>query len=254
MLIVGERISTSRKRIDAAAANRDAQTIQEEVGAQIKAGADLIDINAGSRLNSEANDLLWLIDVIQAAFSRVRLCIDSPNPESMKVVLNRVINVPMLNSITAERSRFEVMAPFIQIRECDVVALCVDDRGLPQSSDHAVENSFRLVSKLQSLGVARERIYLDPVIQAVSTHTNAALKVLETIERIHNALEGVNIICGLSNISFGLPVRPLINRAFLSLAMKAGLNAAILDPLDSVLMGTLRATHVLLDQDLRCQA
>ena len=92
----------------------------------------------------------------------------------------------MLNSITAERSRFEVMAPVIQIRECDVVALCVDDRGLPQSSDHAVENSFRLVSKLQSLGVARERIYLDPVIQAVSTHTNAALTVLETIERIHN--------------------------------------------------------------------
>ena len=95
---------------------------------------------------------------------------------------------------------------------------------------------------------------MDPVIQAVSTNTDAALMVLETIDRIRHEFEGVNVISGLSNISFGLPNRHLMNRTFLALAMRSGLNAAIVDPLDIKLMGTLMATTVLLGQDPWCQA
>ena len=254
MLIVGERINTSRHQINEAVVRRDAAAIQMEVQLQIEGGADLIDVNAGSRRNSEVDDLLWLIEIIQSGLPQVRLCIDSPNPYSLKAVLDQVEHPPMLNSTTLERSRFEAMAPIIQMRDCDIVALCIDDRGIPNSAEQALENSGRLVSDLERLGVKRERIYLDPVIQAVSANTNAALMVLETINRIRRELEGVNVICGLSNISFGLPKRPLMNRAFLTLAMKAGLNAAIVDPLDKKLMGTLRATAVLLDQDPWCQA
>lgn len=254
MLIIGERINTSRKPVNKAVADRDSAYIQADVMFQIDSGADLIDVNAGSRRNSEVDDLLWLIEVIQSALPQVRLCIDSPNPDSLKAVLNQVEHPPMLNSTTRERSRFKAMAPIIQMRDCDIVALCIDDRGIPKSAEQALENSGRLISDLERLGVKRERIYLDPVIQAVSANTNAALMVLETIDRIRRELEGVNVICGLSNISFGLPKRPLMNRAFLTLAMKAGLNAAIVDPLDKKLMGTLRATAVLLDQDPWCQA
>ncbi|MFZ0448498.1 MAG: dihydropteroate synthase [Desulfatiglandaceae bacterium] len=254
MLIVGERINTSRKLINEGVANRDAAYIQADVKFQIDSGADLIDVNAGSRRNSEVEDLVWLIEVIQKALPQARLCIDSPNPDSLKAVLNQVEHSPMLNSTTLERSRFESMAPIIQMRDCDIVALCIDDRGIPKSAQQALENAGRLVSELERLGMKRERIYLDPVIQTVSANTNAALMVLETIERIRRELEGVNVICGLSNISFGLPRRPLLNRAFLTLAMKAGLNAAIVDPLDKKLMGMLKAAAVLLGQDPWCQA
>ena len=254
MLIIGERINTSRKPVNEAVANRDAAYIEADVSTQLESGADLIDVNAGSRHDSEVDDLSWLIEVIQNNFPHVRLCIDSPNPDSLRAVLGKVEHPPMLNSTTGERARFEAMVPIIQSRDCDVVALCIDDRGIPKNADQTFENAARLVSDLSTLDVKRERIYVDPIIQAVGAETNATGMVLDTIERIRRELVGVNVICGLSNISFGLPKRPLVNRAFLTLAMKAGLNAAIVDPLDKKLLGTVKATAVLLGQDPWCQA
>ncbi|MBW1897234.1 MAG: dihydropteroate synthase [Deltaproteobacteria bacterium] len=254
MFIVGERVNTSRKQIDEAVANRDAAYIQSDVKAQVEAGADVIDVNAGSRRASEIGDLLWLIDVIEDAVPHVRVCLDSSNPDSLKAVLGRPTQRPMLNSTTAEKIRFESMVQVIETRECDVVALCIDDRGIPKSVDQALENAVRLVYDLEALGVNRDRIYLDPVIQTTSTNGMAGLMALETIERIHHELTGINTICGLSNISFGLPKRPLLNRAFLTLAVRAGLTAAIIDPLDKRLMGGLMATEVLLGRDEWCRA
>lgn len=254
MLIIGERINTSRKPVNQAVADRDAAYIQEDVKSQIESGADLIDVNAGSRRNSEVADLSWLIEVVQYSFPEVRLCIDSPNPETLKAVLGTLRHPPMLNSITGERSRFEAMAPIVRSGECDIVALCINDQGIPKSAEQALENAGRLVTDLERLGVDRQRIYLDPVIQAVSANKNAAMTALETISGIRRELEGANVICGLSNISFGLPRRSLVNRTFLALAMRAGLSAAIVDPLDKRLMGTLRAAAVLLGQDPWCQA
>jgi cobalamin-dependent methionine synthase I len=254
MLIVGERINTSRHPINEAVARRDAAAIQMEVRLQMDGAADLIDVNAGSRRDSEVEDLIWLIDLIQRAFPEVRLCIDSPNPDTMNRVLDMVRLPPMLNSTTGERSRLEAMTPVIRKRACDIVALCIDDRGIPKTAGQTVENAVRLVSRLEDLGVDRKRIYLDPVIQAVSANTRAGVMALEAIDEIRRELDGVHIISGLSNISFGLPRRPLVNRAFLTLAMKAGLTAAILDPSDRGLMSALKAAQVLLDQDPWCQA
>jgi cobalamin-dependent methionine synthase I len=254
MLIVGERINMSRHPINDAVARRDAAAIQMEVRLQMDEGADLIDVNAGSRRDTEVDDLLWLIEVIQGDFPEVRLSIDSANPDSMNRVLDTVRLPPMLNSTTGERSRLEAMAPIIRKRACDIVALCMDDQGIPKTAGKTVENAVRLVSHLEGLGVNRKRIYLDPVIQAVSANTRAGMMALEAIDGIRRELEGVHIISGLSNISFGLPRRPLVNRAFLTLAMKAGLTAAILDPSDRGLMSALKAAQVLLDQDPWCQA
>ncbi|MDQ1333116.1 MAG: Methyltetrahydrofolate cobalamin methyltransferase [Thermodesulfobacteriota bacterium] len=254
MLIVGERINTSRHAINEAVAGRDAVAIQREVRLQVDGGADLIDVNAGSRRDSEVDDLIWLIEEIQNEFPKVRLSIDSANPDSMNRVLDRVMLRPMLNSTTGERSRMEAMAPVIQKRACDIVALCMDDRGIPKTAGQTVENTVRLVSDLEDLGVPRDRIFLDPVTQAVSANTRAGMMALEAIDGIRRELDGVHIISGLSNISFGLPRRPLVNRAFLTLAMKAGLTAAILDPSDRGLMSALKAAQVLLDQDPWCQA
>jgi len=253
MKIIGERINTTRKQIFEAVASRDAAYLKAEAEAQHKAGAHLIDVNAGSRRTSEVDDLLWLIDVIEEAIPQVRFCLDSSDPESLKAVIRRPSLPPMVNSTNGEKTHFKKIAEVIQIRECDVVALCFDDRGIPKNAEQAFENALTLVSALESLCIKRERIYLDPVIQAISTNKTAALIALETIQRIHHELSGVNTICGLSNISFGLPKRSLLNRILLVLAMRAGLTAAIIDPLDKHLMSFLTAAEVLLGQDEWCQ-
>jgi len=254
MLIIGERINTSRSPINEAVEQRDAGAIQAEVRIQIEGGADLIDVNAGSRRDSEVDDLLWLIEVIQSEFPDVRLCIDSPNPDSMARVLHTVRHRPMVNSTTGEASGLKAMGPVVRKGPCDIVALCIDDRGIPKTAEETVENAVRLVSHLEELGVERSKIYLDPVIQAVSANTHAGVMALEAIEGIHAEIKGIHIISGLSNISFGLPRRGLLNRTFLILALRAGLTAAILDPSDQGLMSALKAAQVLLDLDPWCQA
>jgi cobalamin-dependent methionine synthase I len=252
MLIVGERINTSRKAVNEAVEKRDVAYIQADVKAQVEGGADIIDVNAGSRSLSELDDLQWLISVIEEAVP-ARLSLDSSNPEVLAAVVGRVRDLPMLNSTTAEKARFEKMAPVIKARECDIVALCIGDRGIPKTVDQVLENGARLVGDLEAIGVKRERIYLDPLVQAVSVDNKAALVFLEAIEKINRELPGVKTVCGLSNVSFSLPKRPLVNRTFLALAMRAGLQGALIDPLDKKLMATLRATTILLGQDPFCR-
>jgi len=252
MLIVGERINTSRKQVNEAVEKRDVHFIQADVKAQVEAGALLIDINSGSRFGSELEDLFWLIEVVQEAVP-VRLSLDSSDPQCLKKALKKARDLPMVNSTTAEKSKFESMAPVIQERECEVVALCMDERGIPKSVDQVMENAQKLVRNLEALGVKRERIYLDPLVQAISIDPRAGLMALESIERIHKEFPGVKTICGLSNISFSLPKRSLVNRTFLPLAMKAGVSAALIDPLDKKLIGTLKATTLLLGQDPYCR-
>lgn len=251
MLIIGERINTSRKKIDDAVARRDTAFIQEEARAQVEMGAHIVDVNAGSRLSTEIDDLMWIIDVIQDTIP-VRISIDSSDPACMRKAIRRVKDIPMLNSLSAEKERFKRMVPLIEERECDIVALCMDDRGMPKSVDQIMENGEKLIDGLQALGVKRERIYLDPLVQAISTNTWAGMIALKAIERIHREFEGVRTICGLSNISFGLPNRSLVNRTFLSLAMMSGLSAALIDPLDRRLMATMKATNLLLGKDDFC--
>jgi len=254
MLIVGERLNTSRAAVNEAVERRDTGFVAREARAQVEAGAGLVDVNAGSRRDSEAEDLSWLMRTVQQAVPGVRLCLDSPRPQTLLAVLGLAEKPPLLNSITAESARFQAMAPLLGQRECDVVALAADERGIPKSTPQTLEIARRLVGELEALGVKRERIYVDPVIRAASAEQDAAVTALQSIGRIRQELPGVHVICGLSNISYGLPWRQLVNRTFLALAVQAGLEAAILDPLDAGLAGTLLAAELLLGRDPWCQA
>jgi len=159
---------------------------------------------------------------------------------------------PLLNSITAEQKRFDQMKPVIQGRECDIVALCMDDEGPPKTVDKILKNAERLIHDLEILGVTHNRIYLDPLIQPLSINVQSGLIVLEAIRLIQKEFPGVHTICGISNISYCLPGRALINRVFLGMAMEAGLYAAILDPLDKKVMTHIRVIEMLLGQDDFC--
>lgn len=248
MIIVAERINATRKDIRTALENRDEAFIVKEAKAQFEAGADYIDLNAGANLETEVEDLHWMVDVVENALD-ARISLDSSGSEAILKTVNKVKNTPMINSVSMESKKFEEMKPAIEARESDIIALSLDDKGLPKSSDQAFDNAGRIVAALEKLGVKRERIFVDPLIDPISVDNNNGLKALDTIRRIREDIEGVNIICGLSNISFGLPERFLVNRTFLTIAMGYGLNAAIADPLDKKLMSAAVVAEMLVGKD-----
>jgi len=251
LLIVGERINTSRKGIADLVARRDAEGVVREAVRQHQAGADYIDVNAGTLLSDEPRALRWLVTTIQEAL-KVPLCVDSANPEALAAALDVHQGKALLNSITAERERFRAVLPLVKRHQCGVVALCMDDSGMPSSAEEAVEKGSQLIESLLEAEVPPQDIYVDPLVRPVGVEPRAGLMVVEAIRILREKYPGVHIICGLSNISFGLPRRRLLNQAFLVATMTAGLDAVILDPLDRRLMALLRAAEAVLGRDEYC--
>ena len=252
MIVVGEKINTSRKSVEEAVEKRDAAFISGLAREQAEAGADFVDVNAGTFLDQEIDSLCWLVETVQSEVD-LPLSLDSPNPEALAEALKRHRGEPMINSISLEPERFESLLPVITSRPCSVVALCMAETSMPTTAEERVEVASELIRRLTDDGVPLERIFVDPLIQPVSVDTGMGIAALEAIGRIMSDFPGVNTICGLSNISFGLPLRRLINRNFLALGMSYGLSAAILDPTDKQLMATLRSADMLLGQDEYCE-
>jgi 5-methyltetrahydrofolate--homocysteine methyltransferase len=160
----------------------------------------------------------------------------------------------MVNSITAEKERYAKLIPLIQEHKPNVVGLCMDDRGMPDSAEDRIRISSNLIGKLTKDGVPIGDIYIDPVVTPVSTDTRYGMAVLEAIEAIMKAFPGVHTICGLSNVSYGLPKRKQVNQMFLAMAMTKGLDAVILDPCDKRIMANLITTMTLLGKDKFCMS
>ncbi|MDH7499818.1 MAG: methyltetrahydrofolate cobalamin methyltransferase [candidate division NC10 bacterium] len=251
MLIVGERINSSRKPIQPAIESKDAGTIQEIARRQEEAGADYIDVNAGTFVSAEPEYLEWLVKTVQEVVE-VPLCIDSPNPEAAERGMQACKKRPILNSISGESKRLEQMLPLVKRHGCSVIALCMDDSGIPESAQGRLHIACGLLEKMEAEGVERSRVWFDPLIYPVSTGSQFGEVALETIRLIKSSLPGAQTICGLSNISHGLPNRKLLNQAFLVMCMAAGLDGVILDPLDRRMMALLLASEALLGRDEFC--
>lgn len=251
MIIVGELINTSRKVIAQAVRDGDSALIQKIARTQAAAGADYIDVNAGTFLEKEIDYLPWLVETVQAAVE-LPCCIDSPNPVALAQALAVHQGIPMINSISLEADRYEQMLPVVTGSPCKLVALCMSRTAMPTTARERVDVAQQLISDLGVNGFAQSDIFLDPLVQPVSVDTRMGVAVLTAIQTIRRDFPEANIICGLSNISFGLPLRRLINRYFLALAVGSGLSAAILDPTDSAIMSALRTTLMLMGQDEYC--
>jgi 5-methyltetrahydrofolate corrinoid/iron sulfur protein methyltransferase len=252
MLIVGERINTSRKPIAGATETRDAAIILQEARQQVEAGAHVLDVNAGTFAEREGENLRWLVDTLQSGVT-ADLCIDSSDPDLIAELLQYDGRITMVNSITAEQEKFAAMLPLIKEFGCRTIALGLNDEGVAIEFDKKLKITRHLLDSLLSEGVPAEHIYTDPLVMAISTGEDCGIIALKLIEEIRNIYPDVHIICGLSNISFGLPVRPLLNRTFLAMAMTAGLDAVILDPLDRQMMSTVVAATTLLGKDRNCR-
>jgi 5-methyltetrahydrofolate corrinoid/iron sulfur protein methyltransferase len=252
MLIVGELINTSRKDIEVMVKNRDKASIQRIAKAQVEAGADYLDVNCGTQADDERESMEWLVNSIQESV-QVPLCIDSLSIEAVEAGLNFAkYGQPLFNSITAEKDIFKNLLPVIVKYKPKVIALCMNDDGIPKTAETRFMVAEKLINDLTAAGIDQSEIYLDPLIQPISVNDKAGQEVVKTLQMISEKYPKVHKICGLSNISFGSPNRKMLNRLFMVLTMSHGMDSYILNPLDKAMMGYLYAAKALIGQDSFC--
>ncbi len=251
MKIIGEKINGTRKAVAAAIANRDAEFIQNLARRQVEGGAHWLDVNAGTHPDREVDDLLWLIDLIQGV-TDVPLCLDSANPKALTAALDAVKKTPMINSISGEPDRLNNVLPIVAQHGCEVIALCMDAKGIPGDVEGRLKVARNLFEATRAANVPDEKVYVDALVMTIATNTDASRTTLDTIRAIHSEFPNAHISLGLSNVSFGLPARSLVNRTFLTLAIAAGMDTAIVDPNDRDLKAALFATDLLLGNDKHC--
>lgn len=251
MLIIAERINASRKTIAQAISTADRAFIQSEAKAQTQAGANYIDVNAGTFVGEEAEKLKWIVNAVQEV-TELPLSIDSPDSEVIRAMLPLLKKPPMINSITLEPSRIEGILPLVTEYKTKVIALCQAENEMAETTDDKVRLAGRLVEKLTGAGVSIDDIYIDPLVYPLSTNPQSAGATLEAIREIMKKFPGVHTVCGLTNVSYGLPARKLINRAFLAAAIAMGLDAAIIDPTDKQLYAMLKAVTLVVGKDDFC--
>jgi cobalamin-dependent methionine synthase I len=251
VIIVGELINASRRPVAQALDAEDRDAVARLARDQVSAGADYVDVNAGLYEDREAELLCWLVETVQSAVD-APCSLDSPDPGAIEAALAVHRGTPMINSISLEKDRWDRMLPLLRGTGFQVVALCMSDDGMPETCDERLAIADRLIQGLTGAGIPLERIYLDPLVQPVSTNTRYGLEFLESVERIMSNWPGVHTLCGMSNVSFGLPERKRINETFLVMAVSRGLDAAILNPLDSRMMAGLATAEMLAGRDDFC--
>mgnify|MGYP001395050937 CR=1 FL=1 len=253
MLVVGEKINTSRKSVKEAVARKDAAFIRQLARRQHEAGAHYIDVNCGTFVHDEPELLSWLVQEVQDELDGRPLCIDSPNPAAVEAALKVHRGKAMLNSISGEKERYEALEPLVVKYGCKIVVLCMDDEaGIPPDAATRFNIATRIIESLAAKGVQHEDIYVDPLIQPISVDSNNGLSAAETIRLVRERFPGVHAICGLSNISFGLPERKLLNQAYMVVCAAYGLDAVILDPEDKKMMALIFASEAILNHDPYC--
>jgi 5-methyltetrahydrofolate--homocysteine methyltransferase len=251
MKIIGEKINGTRKRVARAIAERDAEFIKNLAVKQTEAGSTWLDVNAGTHPETEPNDMIWLIENIQSVVD-IPLCLDSANPKALEAGIQAVDKTPMINSISGEPDRLEKILPIVAEHGCEVIALAMDDKKIPETYEKRLEVIDSVMAATRAAGVPDDKIYVDPLAMTIATMNQGAVIACDTIRSVKEKYPEVHFTMGLSNISFGLPVRKQINRAFLTLAMQAGLDSAIMDPMDKELVSAAVTTELLLGMDKHC--
>jgi cobalamin-dependent methionine synthase I len=249
--IIGEKINGTRKEVAQAISARDSAAIEDLAVRQAEAGADWIDVHAGTVRDREPDDLLWLVETVQAAVD-VPLCLDSANPDALRAVLPATHTTPLINSISGESDRVEGILPVAAGHGCPVIALALDDKRIAKSAEDRLSVIRTIISETRARGVPDSDVYVDPLVMALSTEPLSALVTFDIMRGVRDEFPDAHLTLGLSNVSFGLPARSLVNRYFLALAIQAGLDSAILDPLDREVRAAILTAELLLGRDDYC--
>ena len=252
MIIIGEKINGSIPSVKKAIEQKDEEFIRKLAIKQAETGADYLDICASTAPEVEVETLKWLMDIVQNAVDKP-LCIDSPNPRILEKVFPYAKRPGLINSVSEEGGKCEVIYPMLQGTEWQVIALTCDNRGIPTDVQTRVDITKILVEKAQKYDITPDRIHLDPLVLALSVDNQSLLNFVETLKAVKNLYPTIKVTSGLSNISFGMPLRKVVNQHFLTIAMYEGMDSAILDPCNRDMMATLLITKALLGRDRLCR-
>jgi len=252
-VVIGERINpTGRKQLAEQMKAGDWSGVEAEALAQVAAGAQVLDVNAGIPLADEPALLSQAIERVQA-LTDVPLSIDSSVVEALEAGLRVYRGKALLNSVTGEEERLERVLPLVKRYGCAVVAISNDDTGISEDVDVRFAVAKRIVERAEDHGIPRCDVVVDPLVMPVGAVSRAGRQVLELVGRLRDEL-GVNTTCGASNLSFGLPNRHTLNAAFVGMAIGAGLSSAILNPLHPEMMSGICAANVVMGADPDCAA
>lgn len=253
MIIIGEKINGTRKKVGAAIRERDARFIKDLALSQVEAGSHYLDVNAGTSPEREPQDMAWLVTNIQEV-TDTPLCLDSANPEALKAGLELVDRTPIINSVSGEGPRIKNVLPLALKYKTGLILLALDDQvGVANTAAERMEIVHRLVGLAKDGGLEEDQLFVDPLVTAISTGDKNALITYDSISETREAYPKAHITCGLSNISFGMPLRSLINQTFMAMCIQMGLDSAIIDPNDRNLMSVLLASEMLMGKDKFCQ-
>lgn len=247
--IIGERINPTGRRIFQEQLRAgDLSAIEKDVAAQVAGGADVLDVNMGVPLTDEADLLVKAIQLVQANCD-LPICIDSSVVEALEAGLSVYQGRALVNSVTAEDERLEAILPLVKKYDAAIVALPNDHDEIPMEAGKRLELTEKIVRvATQEYGIAIEDIVIDPLAMPIGADSTVGRTALETIRGIHDRW-GLNMTCGASNVSFGMPGRHAINGSWLPMAMTAGMTSAIMDARTPSIVEAVRAADLLLGND-----
>ncbi|MFH0963800.1 MAG: dihydropteroate synthase [Planctomycetota bacterium] len=250
--VIAERINMTRKKIREQVWQRNRDFVADEVRKQTQVGATHIDVNAGGDPSRELDDMSWLVEVVSAA-TDLPLSLDSADPAVLRAGLklcNREGTI--INSITGEKERIDAILPLVREYRTRVVALTMDDSGMPEDLDGRLRITADLVETCARAGVGVDRIHFDHLIRPASTNPGQAALVLEAIRETKRRFPEAHFAMGLSNVSFGIPKRNNLNKAFFAMLVGAGADGAIIDPTEPGMMAALYSARAVMGLDEYC--
>ncbi len=262
MLIIGENINASSRRVAEAIRTRNSTFFQELI-LRCAQNADYLDVNVGGGKGStrqEIEDMKWLIDIICKVTDKA-IVVDSANPEvieagleqGMSLRAERSNRVAIINSVNAEQARLEAIGPLVAKYQVDVIALAMDDNGIPSRVEERIRACDLILEGLSRYNIPSEKVYFDPLVLPIGVDTTQGQVTLKTLEQIKARYPKAKTVVGLSNISYGLPQRSMINDAFLLMLIYVGLDSVIVNPLHSNTIGSIELGEMLLGKDTHCK-
>jgi 5-methyltetrahydrofolate corrinoid/iron sulfur protein methyltransferase len=254
VIAIGELINGMYKDVAKAIANREADIIQHLARDQVKAGATVLDVNTGPYSKNPKEDMIWLVNSIQAAVD-VSLALDSTKPEVIEEALKLAKKRAIINSTNADEAKMEKIFDLAKRYNAQVIGLAMDKSGVPNNKERRLELAAAIVGHAVEYGINPEDIFLDPIVLPVNVAQNQGVEVLESIREFRLLSDPApHTVVGLSNVSQGTKARSLVNRTFLVMAIANGLSAAILDPLDKELMDAMICAELVINKHIYCDS
>ena len=250
-VVIGEGINpTGRKLLAEEMKNGDFSRVEADARAQVAAGAQVLDVNAGIPLADEPAIMAQTIRLIQS-ITDLPLCIDSSMVSALEAGLEAYQGRALLNSVTGEEERLEQVLPLVKKHGCAVVAISNDDSGISEDPDVRFDVARKIVERAMDYGIPASDVVVDPLVMPLGAINTAGRQVMHVVTRLREELK-VNTTCGASNLSFGLPNRNGLNAAFISMAIGAGMTSAIANPLHTELMQAVRGANAVMGLDPQC--